>query len=99
MSVFQPFNPAYGSTQNVTAAAASASISLTRSTKQVRIENTGATNPAYIRIGQGTQTATAADLVVSPGKAVVVTKMTDDNVLAHISAAGTTLSIMEGEGW
>lgn len=99
MSVFQPFNPSYGSGQNVTAAGTSASVSLSNKTKQVRIVNTGATNAAQVRLGSGSATATAADFHIQPNSIEVITKNTDHDVLAYISAAGTTLNIMEGEGW
>ena len=99
MSAFQPFNPKYGSGQNVTAAAASASITIPPGTKQIRIVNTGATNAAQVRIGSGTVTATAADFHIPPGAIEVLTRFEDDNVLAYISASGTTLNISLGEGW
>lgn len=99
MSAFQPFNPKYGSGQNVTAAAASASITIPPGTKQVRIVNTGATNAAQIRIGASPVTATAADFHIPPGAIEVVTRFEDHDTLAYISASGTTLNISMGEGW
>ncbi len=99
MSALQPIAPRWGSNQLVTPGAASARVTISGLTKQIRVENTGATNPAYIRCGGSTVTATTADLRVSPGKAVVVTKFQDDAYVAYISAAGTTLEIMECEGW
>lgn len=102
MSALQPFNPRWGSNQLLTAAAASASATLSGNTKQIRATNTGATNPVYIRTGNsanGTVTATTADLRISPGVVVVFTKPQSDDSLAYISASGTTLEIIEGEGW
>lgn len=98
MSNLAPFNPVYGSGQNLTAAAATASVSIPKGTKQIRIINTGL-NPGQIRIGVGAQTATAADLHIVAGAIETFTKFEDSDTLAYISAAGTTFNIMVGEGW
>ena len=99
MSALQPFNPQYGSGQNLTATGTSASVTIPKGTKQVRIVNTGATNPGQIRIGTGAQAATAADLHLAAGASIIVTKAQDHDTLAYISAVGTTFNIMMGEGW
>ncbi len=64
------------------------------------VTNTGATNAAYVRIGQGTSlTATAADYIIMPGSQVSLGKFEDDNVIAIVSSAGsTTLHIISGAG-
>ena len=93
----QPFNPVYGSGQKLTAAAASASVTISKGTKQFRVCNTGA-NPAYLRIGSGEQTATSADLYIEAGAIETFTKFQDAETLAYISAAGTTLNVILGEG-
>lgn len=100
MTVKQPFNPAYGSTLTVTPGAASANVAIDtrRESKNLRILNTGA-NIAYVRVGSGAQTATAADFPIAPGQASTITKDQDHDNLAHISPAGTTLVITRGEGW
>ena len=100
MSATQPFNPAYGTTQQLTATSSSAQVTIDSRgrTKQVRILNTGS-NIAYIRIGTGTVTATVADFPVAPNQASTITKFQDSDVLAYISAAGTTLEVTIGEGW
>lgn len=98
MTIKAPVQPAYGTGQTLTPAAASAQATLPRGNKQVILTNTGA-NICYVRIGQGALTASAADFPVPAGSQSVVSKADDDNVLAHISAAGTTLHVMTGEGW
>lgn len=100
MTIKQPFCPQYGSNQVLAAAAASASVAINKDSKQVRVVNTGA-NKGYFRIydnTDGAQAATTADCVVAAGATVTVTKGNQGS-LAHISAAGTTLEVMTGEGF
>lgn len=100
MTARQPFQPAYGTGQNFTTGAASASITLPRGTKQVALTNTGA-NPGYVRITAAASAATTADYKVPAGAQVVVSKADDDVVLSHIQdAAGTTtMNVICGEGF
>ncbi len=99
MLVF-PFNPHYGTGQNVTPAAGEASITIDAKDKCVRLRNTGATNVCYVKIGYAAQItaspATTADLLVAPGETVLVFKGDGPDTLSHISAAGTTLNIITG---
>lgn len=100
MSLHQPFFPHFGSNQVLTAGASSASAVLHRGPKQIRVANTGA-NKAYIRTydsTDGAQSATTADYCIQPGTAAVISKI-HHNAVAYISATGTTLEIMTGEGW
>jgi hypothetical protein len=97
MTIRAPFKPHYGSNQVVTPGAASASVSIDKSDKSVRVVNTGA-NKGYFRIGAGAQTATVADCPVAAGASLVVEKGDGADTIAHISAAGTTFEIMTGEG-
>lgn len=102
MAVMQPFNPSWGTNQALTANSSSQAATVRAQTKSIHIENTGTTNPVYVRTGRianGTVTATTADFRVSPGTVEVITKPQDDDRLAYISASGTTLEIIEGEGW
>lgn len=98
MSVNAPYNPRRGANQPVTAAAASASITIDPAAKSVRIVNVDAANVAHIRIGTGAQTATTADMPVRPNSEIIVTKAEGENTLAYISAAGAALHVQTGEG-
>ncbi len=98
MSIFAPFNPAYTSGTTKTSAALAASFSIAAGTNQVCITNTGS-NIAYVRIGSGTFSATTADYPVLSGAQVVLTKAQDDTVVSHISASGTTLHFICGNGF
>jgi hypothetical protein len=94
-----PFAPDNGANQAVTTGAASASITLKADSKCVRIVNTGATNPAHVRVGIGAQTATAADLIIRPNSEIILYKGDQANTLAHIQNTGaTTLFIQTGDG-
>lgn len=93
----RPFNPARGTNQVASPGGASASVSLDKSAHSVRLVNSGS-NICYVRIGEGAQTATTADMPVRAGESVIVSKGDGEDTLAHISAAGTTLNIQTGEG-
>lgn len=97
MSILAPINPAYTQGQIVAAAAVAASVSVNKAAKQIAVTNLGS-NIAYVRTGTGTIAATTADMPVYPGEAVYIEKPQDDDTVATISAAGTTASIMSGEG-
>ena len=99
MSTF-PFSPGYGSNQVLTAAAVAADTAINASAAQMRIVNTGA-NIGYVRTyrsADGTQAATTADLPIPSGMATTVTKDQSHDRLSYISAAGTTLQVMAGQG-
>ncbi len=98
MSVLQPFNPSYTQGQTVVAAAAAASVTLNAAAKQLTITNTGA-NIAYVRAGTGAIAATAADMPVLAGTQISITKSDGQETFSYISAAGTTLHVIPGEGW
>lgn len=97
MSVINQFSQRVGSNQVVTAGAASGSISLNPQDKAVRLVNSG-TNVCYVRIGQGSQTATVADIPVRGSSEVIIRKADGADTLAYISATGTTLNVATGEG-
>lgn len=98
MGIRAPFNPRKGGNQSVTAAAASASVTVDAQAKSVRVVNTGATNIAYVRIGTGAQTASATDTPIRANSEIILSKGDGENTVAYISAAGTTLEIQTGEG-
>lgn len=97
MSVVNQFSQRRGSNLVVTPAATSASVTVNKEDKAVRLVNSGA-GICYVRIGAGAQTATTADLPVRSGSEIIVRKATDQETVAYISAAGTTLNIATGEG-
>lgn len=98
MTIKAPIQPAYGTGTVLSPGAASAEATIGTGNKQVILTNLGA-NVCYVRVGQGTLAATTADYPVPAGAQVIISKADDDNKLAHISAAGTTLHVMKGEGW
>lgn len=98
MTIRSPFRPHYTTGINVSPAVASASSTLSKGDKSLRVRNTGATNIMYFRTGEGATTATAADMPVSPGETVIVEKPMDHDTVAYISAVGTTATIIPGEG-
>lgn len=93
----KPFCPQYGSNQIVAPGAGSASVTINPTCQTVRLLNTGA-NICYVRIGEGAQTASTADVPVRAASEVILRKGYGDNTLAHISAAGTTLHVQTGNG-
>lgn len=98
MSVLAPINPAYTQGQTVAAGAVAASVSVNKSAKQIAVTNLG-DNIAYIRTGTGTIAATTADMPILPGTQVTLTKGDNQETFSYISAAGTSLHVIPGEGW
>ncbi|MES3022745.1 MAG: hypothetical protein V4857_14290 [Pseudomonadota bacterium] len=102
MTFKQPFMPKYGSNQVLTAGAAALIASIDAENKQLRVVNTGA-GKGYFRTYDSTAlpapVATVADCPVPAGMATTVTKPSNHDRLSYISAAGTTLEVMTGEGF
>ena len=98
MNILEPFAPTYGSGKTLTAGVASLTTSVHEDAKSICITNTGA-NIAYVRIGNSSSVATTADYPILAGDQAIITKTQGDNTLAYISAAGTTLHVMVGQGW
>lgn len=90
------FYPSRGTNQVVTPAAASASINVACGYNAMMLANSGA-KVCYVRVGSGSLTATIADIPVLPGNYIVVGKAADDDVVAYVSADGTTLNIQPGQ--
>jgi len=102
MSAFQRFMPTYGSGQALAAAAASAAVAINAQNKQVRVVNMGAAIAfvrTYSSLTVPAPAATAADLPVAPNTTVTFSKDETHDRLAHISATGTTLQVITGEGF
>lgn len=102
MSVFAAFQPVYGSGQNVAPAAGSVTITIGAGSKALQFYNSGA-NVCYVRVGRAVSgvfvAATTADYPIAPGTKEVIAKAQDDDSVSHISAAGTTLNVVPGEGF
>ena len=98
MAVYAPFQPSYSKGQVLAPAAASASVPIGLGSKQLALTNLGA-NVCYVRTSSGASTATTADYAIPSGAHVVISKDQDHDTLAHISAAGTSLHVIPGDGW
>lgn len=99
MTIRAPFQPKRGANQAVTTGAVSASVAIDPVAKSVRIVNFDATNAVFIRIGEGPQAASAADLPVRANSEIIVQKGDGEGTIAYISAAGTpVIHIQTGEG-
>lgn len=99
MTVKSPVQPGYGTGQIVAPAAAAATANLNPGSKQLILTNLGA-NLAYVRVGQaGQKDASTADYPVPAGAQVVVTRGESDDKMSHISPLGTSLHVMNGEGF
>jgi hypothetical protein len=99
MTIKAPVQPGYGTGQVLTPAAGAATATLTPGSKQLILTNLGA-NVAYVRVGTtGLAAASTADYPIPAGAQVVITKAMGDDKLSHISATGTTLHVMSGEGF
>src|ERR1041385_8980313 len=97
MSAKQPFSPHYGTNQLLTPAAGALVANIDPNDKNVRLAN-----PAYIRIysSAGTaEVATTADYLVPGGLVTTITKAMGQDRMSYVSALGTTLQCMTGEGW
>lgn len=98
MAVLDTFAPWYGSGIVVSPGVASASSTIGRGSKSLTLTNLGA-NLCYVRVGTGSITASAADYPLLSGAQVSISKAQDDTTVAYISASGTTLHILPGEGF
>ena len=98
MAVLETFAPHYGAGIIVAPAAGSAASAIGLSSKTICLSNLGA-NVCYVRTGLSTAVATTADFPVLPGFQVTISKPQDDTHVAYISAAGTSLHIIDGEGF
>lgn len=98
MPSLQRFTPHYHSGQTVTAGA-SQQLTIVPNSLSVCITNTGATNTAYVRVGTGTITADATDYPILPLHQQIITKAFGHDQIAIYAAAGTTIHVMDGEGF
>jgi hypothetical protein len=97
MAINTSFNPAYGRGVVVSPAATTASSEIGVGSKSIVLTNLG-DNVCYVRVGGSTVTATTADYPVLSGQQVSLGKFQDYTHVAYISADGTSLHIIAGEG-
>ncbi len=99
MAELQSFAPGYGSNQSVTGGAASVTAALLGATSaSLCLTNTG-TDLVYVRTGDSTAVATAADYPVLGGQQVSITINANHTHVAYIAPSGApVLLIMRGEG-
>jgi len=99
MNTLEPFTPNFGSGVTVTASSTSANITVPENAESVCITNIGA-NIAYIKTGVLVgATASIADYPILPYAQAIITKSSSHGYFAYISAAGTSLHVMIGEGF
>ena len=93
------FQPSYGNGITVAPTGTSASSTLGVGSQSVVVTNLSSTVTAYVRIGTGAQTATAADYPVLPSTQISLSKDRTDNTVAYITDGSTgSLHIIAGRG-
>jgi len=90
-----PFQGNYGLNKTVFPNAASVYAPINKNSDTVRLVNSGL-NICYVKLGTGILVATTADTPVLPGSSLVISKSETQDVLAVVSASGTTLSVQTG---
>jgi|LakMenEpi03Aug12_release.lakeMendotaPanAssembly.Ray.scaffolds.fasta_scaffold19843_10 hypothetical protein len=99
MELDRTFGPKYGSGQTLSVTATSQEVTFGKNNWALTLTNLGA-DVCYVRTGNGTLTATAADYPVLPLSQVSLSKNYDDDKFAAVCGAGdsTSLHIIQGEG-
>ena len=93
------FQPAYGSGVTVSPSGTSASTTMGLGSFGIVLTNLSSTVTAYVRIGEGAQTATTADYPVLPSTQVSLSKGRTDNTVAYITGGSAgSLHIIPGRG-
>lgn len=93
------FQPSYGSGVTVAPDGTSAFSTLGNGAENVVITNLSSSVVAYVRIGEGAQTATTADYPVLPSTQVSLTKARYETTVAYITGGSTgSLHIIAGRG-
>ena len=94
------FQPSYGNGITVAPSGTSASsTSVGEGAENVVITNLSSSVIAYVRIGEGAQTATTADYPVLPSTQVSLTKGRYESTVAYITGGTTgSLHIIPGRG-
>jgi hypothetical protein len=98
-STYESFCPAYGTGVVVSPGVASASSTLTTADEGVVITNLSTTVLTYVRVGEGSQTATTADFPLPPSAQVSLSKGKTERTVAYIApAGGGSIHIISGRG-
>lgn len=98
-SNIETFAPAYGSGITVAPGVGSASSTLGIASEGVVITNLSTTVTSYVRVGEGSQTATTADYPVLPGTQVSLSKARGERTVAYIApGGGGSIHIIPGRG-
>jgi hypothetical protein len=99
MTINSNFQAKYGSGQIATASSTSASLTIGKDSRTLRVKNTGATNPVSVRTSQGASTAVVnTDVTLYPGEVIYLAKSPEHDTLSYVSTAGTTIHVIAGEG-
>jgi hypothetical protein len=99
MATLNTFNPGFGTGVTVAPGTGSARTALRSGSQSLCLTNLG-TVTVYIRTGDVTSVATAADYPILASQQVTITRRQDDTHVAYITASGTgSLHIMAGEGF
>jgi len=94
-----PFAPGYGHGAVRVATAVSANALIDVASQTLCLTNLGA-NVCYIKLSESsTDTASTADYPIPGGCQVSITKNRDFNRIAYISADGTSIHVLPGEGF
>ena len=94
----ESFTPVYGSGVTVAPNGTSARSSISDSGAIALITNTGS-SICYVRTGDSTVVATAADYPVYPSNQVTVSKQPGDDYIAYITGGDTgSIHVMSGDG-
>lgn len=95
----ETFCPAYGSGVTVAPGVASASSTLTVNCEGLVVTNLSSTVTSYVRVGEGSQTATTADYPLLPLTQVSLSKGLTEKTVAYIApAGGGSIHILPGRG-
>jgi hypothetical protein len=93
------FEPTYGTGTIVSPSTTAASVSLPLETESVVLTNLSTDVTVYVRIGEGTQTASTQDYPVLPSTQISLSKGRFKRVLSYVTSAGTgSLHIILGRG-
>lgn len=94
-----PFAPGFGHGIVLSATASSANAEINAQSQTLCLTNLG-TDVCYIKLSEtSTDAATTADYPVPGGAQVTISKNRDYSRIAYISAVGTSLHVMPGEGF